>query len=101
MKILTLNLLMILSPFLFIAFCVLFNLAANKMTFIYNIGNKDFEFLEDKPWGPGFKNIKKIALYSKNLEIKKKAKESLILWRIGFISFILFCISLISIVILS
>lgn len=78
------KILLIFLPILFITFGVSFNLAVNKILFIYNEFHKAGFDLKRRTWGPTFSDTKKIAELTKDEYVRNKANESVKLWKIGF-----------------
>jgi len=73
---------------LWMSFPILSTIAVNKLTFLYDekTNRAGFE-LKRGTWGPSYKDTKKIAKLTQDEYVRKKAKESIRLWRISFSCF--------------
>lgn len=86
------NLILIILPITFLGFPILKIIASNKLSFLYEdeyISTLGFK-LEEKTWGPTFKDSKKVFISTNNQLLKKKACQAIKLHRFSYLCLLIF-----------
>ncbi len=85
------NFILIILPIFFLGFPVLKTIATNKLLFLYEdeyINTIGFK-LEERTWGPTFKDSKKVFISTNNQQVKKKVAQAIKLHKYSHLSLLI------------